>query len=107
MSQPATKTRKKVPCYCDECEGKLVDLRTKLKYEAEDEQMNRSFSSTEASKPASKQTQVDNKDDDDDNETSSSSESSSLSESEKSIHLSAKRGRKEKFKAVESVADEN
>ncbi|GBB92710.1 hypothetical protein RclHR1_20450004 [Rhizophagus clarus] len=105
MLQPTTKTKKKVLCYCDECEGKLVDPRTKLKHEAEDKQMNHLFRFTEASKPASKRTQVDNKNDDDDNETLSLSESSSLSESQKSIHLPTKQERKEKFKVVELVAD--
>ncbi|GBB97591.1 hypothetical protein RclHR1_30060001 [Rhizophagus clarus] len=51
-----------------------------------------------------------NKDDDDktssSSESLSSSESSSSSESQKSIHLSANQGRKEIFKAVESVADD-
>ncbi|GBC04987.1 hypothetical protein RclHR1_05990016 [Rhizophagus clarus] len=50
--------------------------------------MNRLFSSTEASKLALKQTQVDNKNDDDDDETSTKQE------------------KKEKFKAMESVADD-
>ncbi|GBB92517.1 hypothetical protein RclHR1_20190004 [Rhizophagus clarus] len=68
--------------------------------------MNHSFSSTEASEPVSKQTRVDNKDDNDDDETSSSLESSSSSESQKSIHLPAKRERKEKFKVVKLVADD-
>ncbi|GBC49454.2 hypothetical protein GLOIN_2v1776801 [Rhizophagus irregularis DAOM 181602=DAOM 197198] len=83
--KPAIKPRKKVSCHCDECNGKLVDPRTKVKHEAEYEQMNRSSRSTKISKSVSKRVQIDNNDD----ETSNASSSSS-----------------EKFKAVESAVND-
>ncbi|UZO23383.1 uncharacterized protein OCT59_015724 [Rhizophagus irregularis] len=75
--KPAIKPRKKVSCHCDECNGKLVDPRTKVKHEAEYEQMNRSSRSTKISKSVSKRVQIDNNDD----ETSNASSSSSAVES--------------------------
>ncbi|PKC57257.1 hypothetical protein RhiirA1_541704 [Rhizophagus irregularis] len=78
--KPAIKLRKKVSCHCDECNRKLVDPRTKVKYEAEYEQMNHSSRSTKVSKSVS---------------------NSSTSESQEPIHILTKRERKEKFKAVE------
>ncbi|GET01131.1 hypothetical protein GLOIN_2v1476780 [Rhizophagus clarus] len=69
MSQPATKTKKKVLCYCDE-------------YDDNNDETSSS------------------------SESSSSSKLSSLSESQKSIYLLTKQRRKEKFKVVESVADD-
>lgn len=107
--KPAIKPRKKVPCHCDECNGKLVDPRTKVKHEAEYEQMNRSSRSTKISKPVSKRVQVDNNDDETSNASSSSSgssSSSSTSESQGPIHIPTKRERKEKFKAVESAVND-
>ncbi|CAB5330850.1 unnamed protein product [Rhizophagus irregularis] len=80
--KPAIKPRKKVSCHCDECNGKLVDLRTKVKHETEYEQMNRSSRSTKVSKLVSKRVQIDNNDDKTSNASSSSSGSSSSSTSE-------------------------
>ncbi|PKK56785.1 hypothetical protein RhiirC2_799293 [Rhizophagus irregularis] len=54
LPKPAIKPRKKVSCHCDECNGKLVNPRTKVKYEAEYEQMNHSSRSTKVSKSVSK-----------------------------------------------------
>ncbi|EXX50128.1 uncharacterized protein OCT59_006542 [Rhizophagus irregularis] len=106
--KPAIKPRKKVSYHCDECNGKLVDLRTKVKHEAEYEQMNRSSRSTKVSKSVSKRVQIDNNDDETSNASSSSSgsSSSSTSESQEPIHIPTKRERKEKFKAVESAVND-
>ncbi|PKK59187.1 hypothetical protein RhiirC2_821477 [Rhizophagus irregularis] len=106
--KPAIKPRKKVSCHCDECNGKLVDPRTKVKHEAEYEQMNRSSRSTKVSKSVSKRVQIDNNDDETSNVSSSSSgsSSSSISESQEPIYILTKRERKEKFKAVESAVND-
>ncbi|CAB5194677.1 unnamed protein product [Rhizophagus irregularis] len=105
----AIKPRKKVSCHCDECNGKLVDPRTKVKHEAEYKQMNRSSRSTKVSKSVSKRVQIDNDNDDETSNASSSSSgssSSSTSESQEPIHNPTKRERKEKFKAVESAVND-
>ncbi|CAB4434291.1 unnamed protein product [Rhizophagus irregularis] len=106
--KPTIKPRKKVSCHCDECNRKLVDPRTKVKHEAEYEQMNRSSRSTKVSKSVSKRVQIDNNDDETSNASSSSSgsSSSSTSESQEPIHIPTKRERKEKFKAVESAVND-
>ncbi|RGB34809.1 hypothetical protein C1646_668244 [Rhizophagus diaphanus] len=106
--KPAIKPRKKVPCHCDECNEKLVDPRTKVKHEVEYKQMNHSSRSTKVSKLVSKRVQIDNNDDETSNasSSSSSSSSSSTSESQELIHILTKRGRKEKFKAVESAIND-
>ncbi|RGB23064.1 hypothetical protein C1646_775062 [Rhizophagus diaphanus] len=51
--KPAIKPRKKVPYHCDECNGKLVDLKTKVNHEAEYEQMNHSLRSIKISSSSS------------------------------------------------------
>ncbi|CAB4383479.1 unnamed protein product [Rhizophagus irregularis] len=87
--KPAIKPRKKVSCHCNECNRKLVDPRTKVKYEAEYKQMNHSSRSTKVSKSVLKRVQIDNNDDETSNTSSSSSSSSSslTSESQKPIHI--------------------
>ena len=126
-----TRTRNKVPCGCSKCNGKLVDPRTRKKHEEEESQMEIRYSSTKFGKSSPKKNWIDEDDEklntsrssinlESENSSNSSISTESSEETEKeqhsstalfrsdqeSISITTKRKRKEKFRTLEPVIDE-